>query len=153
VIVARPLKVYFAERGTALSCSTPYIPQTVVNVTDPIRPCGRLSNCNCTKCGWPEERWQDALQEALHSMRSLLCTATNETLHERMFRFQRRATFGTATPTRLLTEGPGLLRCHVRNKGGPLCDEVLLMESNPWCAHIQRCNGREDTVSTSDLAP
>ena len=70
-------------------------------------------------------------------MRSLLCTATIETPHERMFRFQRRATSGTVMPMWLLTEGPVLLRRHVRNKGDPLCDEVLLLETNHWYAHIQ----------------
>jgi len=55
--------------------------------------------------------------------------------------------------TWLLTEGPVLLRRHVWNKGDPLCNEVLLLEVNPWYAHIQHSNGREDTVSTSDLAP
>ena len=99
-----------------------------------------------------EENWQDVLQEALHAMRSLLCTATNETPHERMFHFQWRATYGTAMPTWLLTEGPVLLH-HVRNKRDQLCDEVLLLEANPWYAHIQHINGREDTVTTSDLAP
>jgi len=49
--------------------------------------------------------------------------------------------------------GPVLLRRHVWNKGDPLCDEVLLLEANPWHAHIQHSNGREYTVSTSDLAP
>jgi len=57
--------------------------------------------------------------------------ATNETPHESMFRFQRSTTSGTAVPTRLLTEGRVLLRRHVRNKGDPLCDEVLLLEAAP----------------------
>jgi len=97
------LKVYFAERGIASSRSTPY------HLT---------GNSQCERTNhtvwktiklllhhrwWPEERWQDVLQDALNVMRSLLCTATNETPHERMFRFQRRATSGPAMPTWLLT--------------------------------------------------
>ena len=35
----------------------------------------------------PTEYWQDALPDVLHSVRSLLCTATNETPHERFFGF------------------------------------------------------------------
>jgi len=102
---------------------------------------------------WPEERWGEVLNVALHSVRTLLCTATNETPHERMFRFQRKATFGRAMPTWLLREGSVLLRRHVRSKSDPLCDEVLLLEANPSYAHVRYSNGREDTVSTSDLAP
>ena len=68
---------------------------------------------------------------ALHSVRTLLCTATNETPHERMFRFQWKVTFGRAMPTWLLREGSALLRRHVRSKSDPLCDNVLLLEANP----------------------
>jgi len=46
-----------------------------------------------------------------------------------------------------------LLRRHGRSKSDPLCDEVLLLEANPSYAHTRYPNGREDTVSTSDLAP
>jgi len=49
-------------------------------------------------------RGEVALQEALHSMRTLLCTATDGTPHERMFRFQRIASFDTALPAWLQTE-------------------------------------------------
>jgi len=38
-------------------------------------------------------------------------------------------------PTWLLSEEPVLLRRHVRIKGDTLCDEVLLLEANPWYAH------------------
>ena len=130
------LKVYFAERGVRTN-------QTV----------WKTRKLLLHHRGWPDERWQDVLQQALHAMRSLICTATNETAHERMFPFQRRATSGTVMPTWLLAEGPVLLRCHVRNTGDRLCDEVLLLEANLWYEHIQHGNGREDTVSTSDLAP
>jgi len=99
------------------------------------------------------ERREGVLNEALHSVRTRLCTATNETPHERMLRFQRKATFGRAMPTWLLSEGSVILRRHVRSKSDPLCDEVLLLEANPSYAHIRYPNGREDTVSTSDLAP
>ena len=50
--------------------------------------------------------WQLVLPDALHSVRSLLCTATNETPHERMFSFKRRSTFGTSVPTWLSSPGP-----------------------------------------------
>ena len=47
-----------------------------------------------------------------------------------------------------------LLRRHVpASKYEPLVDEVVLLEANPQYAHIRFTNGRESTVSVSDLAP
>ena len=42
----------------------------------------------------PLSSWECVLPDALHSIRSLLCTATNCTPHERMFSFQRKSTAG-----------------------------------------------------------
>ena len=39
----------------------------------------------------PIAEWERVLPDALHSTRSLLCTATNATLHERLFNFQRQS--------------------------------------------------------------
>ena len=93
------------------------------------------------------------MPEVLHSIRSLLCTATNATPHERLFSCQRRTPSGRSLPTWLSTPGPVLLRRHVRaSKYEPLVDEVVLLEANPQYAHIRFTNGRESTVSVSDLA-
>ena len=98
--------------------------------------------------------WQFVLDDALHSIRSLLCTATNCTPHERLFNYQRRSTNGTAVPTRLLTPGPILLKRRNRsNKYDALVQEVELIEANPQYAHVRYPNGREDTVATKYLAP
>lgn len=98
--------------------------------------------------------WEDVLPDALHSIRSLLCTSTNETPHERMFKYNRRSATGCATPTWLSSPGPVLLRRHVRHsKYEPLTEPVELIEANPTYAYIRFPNGREDTVSIRDLAP
>ena len=56
--------------------------------------------------------------------RSLLCTATNQTPHERTFNFQRRSTSGSSIPSWLATPGPVLIKRHVRSsKFDPLTDE------------------------------
>ena len=78
----------------------------------------------------PEERWESVLLEALHAIRSLVCLSTNGTLHERLFRFSRKAMFCAALPSWLLSPGAVLLRRFVRNKGEPLCDPVELIEAN-----------------------
>ena len=41
----------------------------------------------------------------------------------------------------------------MRNKNEPLVDEIELMEANPNFGHIRFSDGRESTVSVTDLAP
>jgi len=98
----------------------------------------------------PEERWESVLLEALHVIRSLACLSTNETPHERLFRFSRKAMFGAALPSWLLSPRTVLLRRFARNKGEPLCDPVELIEANGNYAVIRHRDGQESTVSTSD---
>ena len=73
-----------------------------------------------------ENCWEAALPEALHAVRSLLCTATNATPHERFLGFNRRSTSGRALPSFLIQSGPVLLRRFIRSKGDPLVEEVEL---------------------------
>ena len=102
----------------------------------------------------PTSCWQLVLPDVLHSIRTLLCTSTNQTPHERMFTFPRRSGTGVSLPTWLATPGQVLLRRFVRNsKYEPLVDEVELLQANNSYAHIRYPGGREDTVSTHDLAP
>ena len=92
--------------------------------------------------------------EALHSVRTLLSTATNTTPHERFLPFPRRSMLGRSLPTWLITPNTVLLKRFVRNKSEPLlCDEVELLDANPKTALVQFPDGRESTVSVSDLAP
>lgn len=94
------------------------------------------------------------MPDVLHSIRTLLCTATNCTPHERLFNFQRRSGTGTALPSWLLNPGTVLLRRFVRqSKYEPFVDEVELIEANPQYAHVRFPDGRESTVSIKDLAP
>lgn len=100
------------------------------------------------------ERWEEVLQPALHSIRSLLCTATNATPHERLFSHARRSYNGRSLPTWLSNPGPVLMRNHVRaNKYEPIVQEVELIEANPDYAHVRFPDGRETSVSIRHLAP
>ena len=147
------LKKYLTERGIATSKSTPYHPtgnsqcerinQTVWKTVQLILKTKQL----------PNSSWEAVLPEALHAVRSLLCTATNATPHERFLFFPRRSMIGKSLPCWLIQPGPVLLRRFVRNKNEPLVDEVELMEANPNFAHIRFPDGRESTVSVTDLAP
>jgi len=58
-----------------------------------------------------------------------------------------------ARPSWLLTPRTVLLRRHGRNKDDPFCDPVELAEGNPTYSVVCLPDGRESTVSTSDLAP
>ena len=98
--------------------------------------------------------WEHVLPDALHSIRSLLCTATNCTPHERMFNFQRKSTAGNSVPSWLAQPGPVYVRKHVRNsKYDPIVEEAELIEANPEYAFIRLGTGHETTVSLRDLAP
>ena len=47
----------------------------------------------------PITKWERVLPDALHSTRSLLCTATNATPHECLFNFQRQSANGSSMPS------------------------------------------------------
>ena len=98
--------------------------------------------------------WESSLNFALHAVRSLLCTSTNETPHDRFFSFPRRSATGYSFPN-WLKPGPVLLRKFVRHcKSDPLVERVQLVTvSSPHYARVRFEDGRESTVSTSDLAP
>ena len=95
------------------------------------------------------------ITDALHSIRSLLCTATNSTPHDRVFSYSRKSTCGTSLPEWLTTPGNNvLLKRHERNsKYEPLVEKVELLNCNPQYAEVRFDSGRESTVSLRDLAP
>lgn len=104
--------------------------------------------------GLPIERWEEKLPEALHAIRSLLCTATNATPHERFFAFERRSVSGNTLPAWMLKPGEVLLRRFGRkSKYDPAVEVVELVDVNPNYAHVRFPGGREDTVALRNLAP
>jgi len=97
--------------------------------------------------------WETVLPDALHCLRTLLCTSTNSTPHDRLFSFPRRSSIGPSLPSWLSDGEVALLRKYVRTGSAPLTEEVQLLHVNPHYATVRFSNGREDTVSTSDLSP
>ena len=53
----------------------------------------------------------------------------------------------------MIQPGPVLLRRFVRNKNGPLVEEVELLEANQSFAHVRFPSRRESSVCTSNPAP
>ena len=152
--VSKNVKRFLNERGIATSYSTPYHPQGNGQCERANQTIWRTVKLLLRSRQLQEDQWEKVLYKALHSVRSLLCKSTNQTPHERLFTFPRRAMTGTAMPTWLLSQGTKvLLRRFVRDKSDPLCDVVEILDANPTYARVRREDGRETTVSTSDLAP
>ncbi|KAG5875972.1 hypothetical protein JTB14_016999 [Gonioctena quinquepunctata] len=104
--------------------------------------------------GRKTQHWEILLKDALHSVRSLLCIATNCTPQERMFTYQRKSFDGIALPSWLTTPGTVLMKKHVRqSEYNPLVGEVQLLETNPQYALVRHDDGRKTTFSLKHLAP
>ena len=102
----------------------------------------------------PVTHWELVRSHVLDCQRSLLCTATNSTPHQRFMSFERRSIRENTLPSWLTENGPVLVRRHVRrSKYEPLVSEVELVSVNPTNAKVKYPCGREDTVSLRDLAP
>lgn len=152
--MSRELKEFLDSCGVASSRTTPYNPQGNGQAERYVGTIWKTIELALKSLKIDSRSWEQVLPEALNSIRSLLCTSTNTTPHERIFSHVRRSTYGTSTPTWLLTPGPVLLKRQVRHsKYEPLVDEVTLMEANSEYAHVKLPDGRETTVSTRHLAP
>ena len=72
----------------------------------------------------------------------------------RLFSFHRKSCNGYSLPSWLSSPGPILLRIFVQSsKSNPLVERVELVTATPYYARVRYQDGRESTVSTSDLAP
>ena len=152
--MSRELREFLSSKGVASSRTTSYNPEGN----------GQAERCNgviwkavtmsLKPKNLPLKNWKDVLPDVLHSVRSLLCAATNETPHERFFGFSRRSSAGASIPTWLATPGPVYIKRQVRtSKMDPLVDEVELLQANPHFAHVHYPDGRETTVATKHIAP
>lgn len=152
--MSRELLSYLHEKGVATSRTTAYNPQSNGQAERTNGSIWKTILLALKSRGLNTEHWETVLPDALHSLRSLLCTATNTTPHERMFNHNRKASTGLALPTWLVTSDKVLLRKQNRtSKYDPLVEEVDLLDCNPTYARIRHSDGREDTVSLRNLAP
>ena len=151
--LSQDLTKFLATKGIASSKSTPYHPTGNAQCERLNQTLWKSIKLLLSTRGLQERQWEAVLPDALHTIRSLLCTATNSTPHDRLFNFARRSMLGPSVPDWLLSGGTVLLRNFVRNKNEPLGVEVELLDANPKYALIRHADGRESTVSTGDLAP
>ena len=153
-LISQEMKQFLTSRGISSSRTTPYNPECNGQVEKGNHTIWRAITLTCLTRKLPISKWQEVLPDVLHSIRTLLCTATNSTPHERLFNYKRKSGTGTSLPTWLANPGSVLLRRFVRHsKTEPLVDEVELLEANPQYAHVRFPDGRETTVSIKDLAP
>ncbi|GFY26591.1 hypothetical protein TNCV_2879211 [Trichonephila clavipes] len=152
--MSHELKSFLTSQGIATSRTTPYNPAGNGQVERYNGIIWKTIQLALRSNSMKTEQWEGVIQTALHSIRSLLCTATNATPHERMFSHPRRSHNGCSIPTWLTKPGPVLMKNQMRaNKYEPIVQEVELIEANPDYAHVKLGDGRETTVSIRHLAP
>ena len=152
--VSKVLKEFLLKRGIASSKSSPYHPTGNSQVERYIGVIWKAIRLALKTYNLGVSSWEAVLPDALQSLRSLLNTKTNSTPHELFFNFDRRSPSGKSLPAWLATPGPILLRKFVKtHKNDDLVEEVQLVEANSTYASIRYADGREGTVSISDLAP
>ena len=154
-LICSELRQYLLGMGIAYSNTSTYNPRGNGQCERYNGVVWKTIELACKSKDLPTSCWESVLPSVLHSLRSLLCVATNTTPHERLFNYQRRSTFGHSLPSWLLSKGSTvLLRRRVRNsKYEPLCDEVELIDISPSFAKVKLPSGREQSVSLRDLAP
>ena len=93
------LKQYLSDRGIASSRSSPYHPTGNFQCERVNQTVWRTVKLLLQTYNQPERCWEAVLPEAWHAVRSLSCTATNITPHERFLGFERRSLLGRALPS------------------------------------------------------
>lgn len=152
--MSKELKDYFHSKGIATSRTTAYNPEGNGQVERFNGTIWKTISLALRSRGLKTEQWESVLEDALHSIRSLLCVATNQTPHERMFEHSRKSSNGQAIPSWLSSPGPVWMKKNVRkSKYDPFVEEVYLLEANPDYAYVRFPDGREDTVNLRHLAP
>jgi len=153
-LISSELRTHLLELGIGYSNCSGYNPRGNGQVERYNGTVWKAIQCALKSRSLNENRWEDVIDIAVHSIRTLVCTSTNQTPHERLFNYQRRTATGHTLPTWLLHRGNVLLKRHVRkSKYDPLVDEVELIDVTPTYAHVKHPSGLEQTVSLRDLAP
>uniref|UniRef100_UPI00358F56FA uncharacterized protein n=1 Tax=Myxine glutinosa TaxID=7769 RepID=UPI00358F56FA len=154
VILSQEVRGYLLQNNVASSYTTPYRPQANGQIERFNRIIWRAVVLNLRTLGWGLDKWAWSLPAALNSIRALLCTATNQTPHERLFHHPRSSGCIRSLPSWLAEPGPAYLKWAVRtSKYDPLVDKVQVLQANPEHARVMTADGRESTVSVRHLAP
>lgn len=152
--MSREVSEFLSKHGVVMTHSTPYHPQVNGQCEKENGVVWKAIRLALHSRNLPEGQWELVLNNALHSIRSLLCTATNQTPHKRLFSFPRKSSNGYSLPSWLSQPGPVYVRKFVRtSKSDSLVEPAGLINATPQYSRVQYEDGREATVSTKDLAP
>ena len=152
--MSHELRAFLGEKGIASSQTISYNPGENGQVERYNGVVWKVVEMSLKSKNLHVKYWQDILPDVLHSIQSLLCTATNETPHECFFQFLQRSSSAGSISTWMATPGPVLLKHYVRSrKTNPIVEEVDLLQANPHYVYVRYPDGQETTVSTKHLAP
>ena len=152
--ISKEVRDYLTSRGIATSKTSRYNPQGNGQCERYNGIIWKTVTLALESKNLPMSAWESVLPDALHSIRSLLCTATNCTPHERMFSYPRKSTSGSSVPSWLYTAEHVYVKKHVRaNKYEPAVEKVELLDVNPQYAFVKLPSGVETTVSLREVAP
>ena len=151
--MGKELKAYLLDRGISQSWTTPYNPAGNGQCERTNGTLWKTIQLTLKSKKLRSEQWEYVVSDAMCALRTLLCTATNCTPHERMFNYARRTMTGKALPSWLIEADRVYAKRHVRTKGDPLGEEVTLLDVNSQYAFVEYPNGRQTTLSIKDLAP
>ena len=130
--MSEQLRQFLQERRVAISRTTPYNPKGNGQCERYNGFIWKTVQLAASNNGCSIDNWEDLLPVTLYAIRSLLCTSTNATPHERFSLFHRRSSAGASLPSWLSRPGAVFLRRHARyTKNDPLMDEVELIEASP----------------------
>ncbi len=152
-LISAELSQFLHSRGIATSNSSRYHPTGNSQVERFNGVIWRSITSTLDSHNLPITHWESVLPDVLHAQRSLLCTATNCTPHERMFTYPRKTATGASFPSWLQPGRRVLVKRHVRGKYDPLADDADLLQINPTYSRVRLSTGREVNVSIRDLAP
>ena len=96
--ISKELRQWLTESGVSITHSTAYNPQCNGQIEKSNDTVWRGLRLSLKSRNLPISKWQTMLPVVLHSIRSLLCTATNSMPHERFFSFTRRSSAGESLP-------------------------------------------------------
>ena len=124
---------YLLQRRISSSKSSIYHPSGNGQAERTVQTVRKTIELALKEAGLSIKHWETVLPDAPHCIRSLLCTATNVSPHERFFNFQRRSCSGESFPFWMTNPNCKVyLRRFVRsNKTDPMVDEVEVVNVNP----------------------
>lgn len=151
--LSHDVKDLMFHNGVLLTHSTPYHPTGNSQCEQANGTIWRAVLLALRSQKLPESSWEAVLPSILKAIRSMLCTVTNCTPHERLFQYRRNSSSGYTLTQWLSSPGKILVRKFIRHsKWDPHVEPAKLIEANLSFSKICYSNGREATVSTGDLA-